>query len=260
MAYNVNLPAGTYHARALQADTYPTKNGEGLMLGVEWLIDNGEYEGSQITSRTCLIDNSGSITKNYESVREWAKTWDGVDTGYFRAHFSEWEVQIVTERKIITVKDENGMDVQKEIPDVKYINDPNAAHGAKIESGDQKQMGAKFGAKLRAAAGQYKITHPGVGAPTSRPAVAAAPKPAPVATAPVPPPAEPPTAPAVSVEEMKRKVWTAFCERHPDLAGEARNAAFFELVATVTPEKDYAAIDFKTWNDVLEKLLNDLPF
>jgi len=249
MAYNANLPAGNYHARALQADTYPTKNGEGLMLGVEWLIDQGEQEGSQITSRTCLIDGSGNLTKNYESTREWAKTWDGINLEYFRGHFSEWEVIIVVERKVITVKDENGVDVQKEVPEVKWINDPNGSHGATITAGDHKAMGLKFGAKLKAAAGAYNKAHPGTVAPTSKPATGAKKQ-----------TAAKPTATAADIEAKKREVWTAWCSANPDMGEEERKQAFFDFVAEVTPETDYSKIGADTWQEVLAKIQNDMPF
>ena len=256
MAYNRNLPAGTYRVRALQADTNPTKNGEGLMLYVEWAIVEGEYEGCQITSRQCLIDNSGNVTKNYESVREWAKSWDGVSTDYFKGHFSEWDADIVVERVQSTKPDENGE--LPMVPDVKWVNDHASSHGAKIEAGDHKTLSAKFGAKLRAAAGNWQRTHPDRKPQAAAPAGASAPTPsAPTPNAGTPPAAQQPK----TAVEMKKETWALFCERNPSLLpGDDRNQMFFKTVARVTPETNYDLIDAATWQKVIDLINNEMPF
>ena len=252
--YNRNLPAGKYRARALQADAYPTKNGDGLMLGVEWVITEGEYEGCQITSRQCLVDNSGNVTKNYDSVREWAQGWDGVSTGWFKGNFSAWDVEIVVERRQSNKPNENG--VFEDFPDVKWINVPGSSHGAAIEAGNHNALGAKFGAKLKAAAGNWNRMHKGQQGAANPPQ-----SPAPAAPAPAAPAPEAPAQPAMTSAELKKETWRLFCERNLSLPpGDDRNQMFFKVVERITPEKNYDLIDAATWQKVIDLINNEMPF
>ena len=41
---------------------------------------------------------------------------------------------------------------------------------------------------------------------------------------------------------------------------EGRKQAFFDFVAEVTPETDYSKIGADTWQEVLAKIQNDMPF
>ena len=247
MAYNKNLPAGTYRARALQADCFPTKNGEGLMLGVEWVVDEGEFKGSQISGNICLIDGSGNPTKNYESVREWAKSWNGIDTDYFKGHFSEWSVDIVVERKEVEI---NGQ--MEERPEVKWVNDPNGSHGKQITAGNHKALGAKFGSKLKALAANYNRQHPeaakpGAGNGTKRTVgtgTAAAP--------------EKPTKKQLTRGE---EAWVKFKEKHQDVTDKQElNTLWFELVGRFTDSTDYRNLPDDVWEQVIADLDDDMPF
>jgi len=257
MAYNPNLPAGTYRARALQADCYPTKNGEGLMLGVEWVVSEGEYEGSQITGGICLIDNSGNPTKNYENTREWAKSWNGIDTDYFKGHFSEWDVEIKVERKVIETKelDANGNPITKEVPEVKWVNDPNSSHGANITAGDHRKLGAKFGSKLKALAANYNRQHQGT-APAAKAEQARTP--AKTATSAAPAPATPAKVAHDGDTPKFEIAWEKFKEKNPTLEGEDRNTAWFELVGKFTDSTDYRNLPDEVWDQVLGEL--EMPF
>ena len=232
MAYNKNLPAGTYRARALQADCFPTKNGEGLMLGVEWVVDEGEFKGSQISGNICLIDGSGNPTKNYESVREWAKSWNGIDTDYFKGHFGEWSVDIVVERKEVEI---NGQ--MEERPEVKWVNDPNGSHGKQITAGNHKALGAKFGSKLKALAANYNRQHPEAAKPKS-----------------VPDAAKPQTA-EQKMRTLGEQAWVKFKEKHPDVTDKQElNTLWFELVGKFTDSTDYRNLPDDVWNQVIEDL------
>ena len=242
MAYNKNLPAGTYRARALQADCFPTKNGEGLMLGVEWVVDEGEFKGSQISGNICLIDGSGNPTKNYESVREWAKSWNGIDTDYFKGHFSEWSVDIVVERKEVEI---NGK--MEERPEVKWVNDPNGSHGKQITAGNHKALGAKFGSKLKALAANYNRQHPEAAKPGARNGTKRT------------------VGPGAATKPGERKLtrgeeaWSKFKEKHPDVHDKQElNTLWFELVGKFTDSTDYRNLPDEIWDQVIEDL--DMPF
>ena len=233
MAYNKNLPAGTYRARALQADCFPTKNGEGLMLGVEWVVDEGEFKGSQISGNICLIDGSGNPTKNYESVREWAKSWNGIDTDYFKGHFGEWSVDIVVERKEVEI---NGQ--MEERPEVKWVNDPNGSHGKQITAGNHKALGAKFGSKLKALAANYNRQHP----EAAKPGAGNGTKPA-------------AAKPNADKPNLGVKAWEKFKEKHQDVKDRQElNTLWFELVGKFTDSTDYRNLPDDVWNQVIVDL------
>lgn len=241
MAYNKNLPAGTYRARALQADCFPTKNGEGLMLGVEWVVDDGEFKGSQISGNICLIDGSGNPTKNYESVREWAKSWNGIDTDYFKGHFGEWSVDIVVERKEVEI---NGQ--MEERPEVKWVNDPNGSHGKQITAGNHKALGAKFGSKLKALAANYNRQHPEAAKPGSGNGTKRT-----VGTGTAAAPEKPTKKQLTRGEEA----WSKFKEKHQDAKDRQElNTLWFELVGKFTDSTDYRNLPDDVWNQVIEDL------
>ena len=242
MAYNKNLPAGTYRARALQADCFPTKNGKGLMLGVEWVIDEGEHKGSQITGNICLIDNGGNPTKNYDSTREWAKSWNGIDTDYFKGHFSEWVVDIVVERVDREIKGE-----MQNVPEVKWVNDPDSSHGKKIEGGDHKKLGAKFGSKLKALAANYNKAHPDAAKPGA-------------VTKPTQPSAGTTTKPPAKSRTLGEEAWVKFKAKNTDVTGQDLNTRWFELVGRFTDSTDYRNLPDDVWKQVIDDLDNDMPF
>lgn len=211
--YDINLPGGVYHARAISAGAYETTGGA-LMLGVQWELDN---EGrNTITSRDCLITKAGAVMeRNIKSIREWAPGWDGVDTEWFGQHFSEIDVNLVIERRVDSYDG-------KEKPEVKYINPINrASHGA-IPGADQKALGAKFGAKLRAFAGTM-------------------PKPIVVGSK--------PTMPA---DDKKAVAWDAFKEAFSGEETE-RNAEWLKLIGKAVPGKtDYTAFTPADWDAVIK--------
>ena len=241
MAYNVNLPAGKYNATAVQADCFPTKNGEGLNLGVEWVIHGGEWDGSNITSTTCLIDSSGNVTRNLERTREWAKSWDGTDTAYFKDHYTEWKVILVVER---VVRPSDG----KEVPEVKWINDPEM-HRAIIQ-GDHKALGAKFGAKLKAFAATYNRQHPVTAANAAAPAPNAA-------------TAEKPAAPAATQQpasDLARKAWSEFSGKYKDLSKMERDDLWFSTLERFAGTRKATDVTDDQWNAIIDDLTNGIPF
>ena len=247
MAYNVNLPAGKYNATAVQADCFPTKNGEGLNLGVEWVIHGGEWDGSNITSTTCLIDSSGNVTRNLERTREWAKSWDGTDTAYFKDHYTEWKVILVVER---VVRPSDG----KEVPEVKWINDPET-HRAIIQ-GDHKALGAKFGAKLKAFAATYNRQHPvtAANAAATAPNAATAAKPAATAA-----PAAP-QASAPANDDAMHRAWGLFRDKYSNLSQEEKTNLWFSELERLVGTRDTKAITADQWEKVVSEFDDSIPF
>ena len=254
MAYNPELPAGTYRAKAKDAGTYTSKNGA-LVLGVLWEITDGEWAGCTITSRDCLITTAGQLMdKKIDLTREWAKGWDGVDLEWFKANYPSFDVEIVVERK------ENTYNGKTEIrPEVSWINPPDGGgHG--IPAGDVKSMSARFGAKLRA----YAASKPRPASPSAQPA--RKPQNAPSAPqarpggAPAPAPEPTPETPAKTAKELMEEAYKLHCDKCGDMPPDERTKAWFEVVARVTPRKAYANFPAELWDKVLAELSSDLPF
>ena len=218
MAYNIELAAGKYNARALSAGAYETPGGA-LMVGVQWELDNPAHD--TITSRTCLVSKAGVVQeKRIAEIRQWAPGWDGVSTEWFGQHFTEFEVVLTIERRVDSYDG-------REKPEVAFI-DPiggGSGHGT-IPAADQRALGAKYGAKLRALAG-------------------ATPKPV------TPPPGAATPAAPDPVAAKKTAAWNAFKATFTGADGE-RNAAWFALVAKAVPGKnDYAAFTAADWDAVI---------
>ena len=247
--YNEELPAGTYRAKAKDADVYTSKNGA-LMLGVLWEITEGEFAGCTITSRDCLISTQGQLmTKKIDMVREWATGWDGVKTGWFKANYGSFDVNIVVERKESTYNGET-----KIKPEVSFINNPDSQHG--ITAGDEKRISAQFGAKLRAYA-----------ASKARPATAAKPTHGANQAKPTPPHGDdqgeedrPDETPEEKAERLSNEAWELHCKRTSSMSKDERNQAWFDLVAKFTPRKDYHNLPAEIWENVIAEMNNDLPF
>ena len=256
--YNEELPAGTYRAKANDADVYTSRNGA-LMLGVLWEITDGEWAGCTITSRDCLISTQGQLmTKKIDMVRDWAHGWDGVNTEWFKANYGSFDVDIVVKREESTY---NG--VTKIRPEVAFVNDPDSQHG--ITKGDAKRISAQFGAKLRAYA-----------ASKARPATAAKPAQAAKPTGqakPTPPPAPaqegdqdqgddtpPNETPEEKAERLSNEAWDLHCKRTVKMSKDERRDAWFDLVARITPRKDYHDFPAEIWEKVIAEMNNDLPF
>ncbi len=224
--YDISLAAGTYHATAISAGAYETAGGA-LMLGVQWLIDNAAQ--NTITSRTCLISKAGVVMeKQIKSIREWAPGWDGINTEWFADHYHEFDVNLVIERRVDSYDN-------TEKPEVAFINPIGSAVRGAIPNADQKAIGAKFGAKLRALAG----------------------------TMPKPPAANPP-AKVPTAAEKKTAAWNAFKAKCPG-DDNTINAAWVDLVATAVPGKtDYAAFTIADWDAVIKAvdafIPDDMPF
>lgn len=236
--YDINLPAGRYRARALEADVYPTKNGEGLMLGVRWAITEGEHAGTDIRGNICLIDGSGNLTKNYDTTRSWAKSWDGMDTAYFRGHFTEWDVVITVERKDVTIDGE-----VRNVPEVKWVDDPARSSGG-IKAADHKAIGTKFGAKLRAAAAAWNRENPDAASAAKKPtATKAAPK-----------------AEKSETEPLYKTAWYKFAAANSALPLDEQKQKWFDLVARFTDSKDYRTLPAEIWEEVIADLDDDMPF
>lgn len=234
MAYNIELAAGKYRARALSAGAYESTGGA-LMVGVQWELDNPER--NTITSRTCLISKAGVVQeKRIAEIREWAPGWDGVSMEWFGQHFTEFDVEVVIERRVDSYDN-------KEKPEVAFINPVGGGSGHNaIPAADQKALGAKYGARLRAIAG-------------------AAPKPMNTAT-----PATPKPAAHDPVAEKKTAAWNAFKETYTGADGE-RNTAWFALVARAVPGKtDYNTFTADDWDAVINAAksaapaVDDMPF
>ena len=252
MAYNPELPAGTYRAKAKDAGTYTSKNGA-LVLGVLWEIAEGDWAGCTITSRDCLITTAGQLMdKKIDLTREWAKGWDGVDLEWFKANYPSFDVEIVVERKENTY---NGK--TEERPEVSWINPPDGGgHG--IPAGDAKSMSARFGAKLRAyAASKPRPTNPQPQA-TRTPQIAVKP---PVAQPQTPTPTpEEPEAPVKTAKELMEEAYKLHGDKCGNMPPDERTKAWFEVVARVTDRKDYANLPAEIWDKVLAELSSDLPF
>lgn len=249
MAYNPDLPAGTYRAKANDAATYESRNGA-LMLGVLWEITEGDWAGCTITSRDCLVTTAGQLMdKKIDLVREWTPGWDGTNLEWFKANYPSFDVEIVVERKEETY---NGKTEVR--PSVSWINPPDGGgHG--IPSGDARSLSAKFGAKLRA----YAASKPRpVSPPTQR---ARTPQNAPSA-----PQAQPgglpptPEAKAKTAKELMEEAYRLHCEKSANITQDERTKRWFDLVARVTDRKDYTDFPAEIWIKVLDELKNDLPF
>ncbi len=252
MSYNPELPAGKYRAKANDAGTYTSRNGA-LILGVVWEITEGEWAGCTITSRDCLVTTAGQLMdKKIDLTREWATGWDGVNLEWFKANYPSFDVEIVVERK------ENTYNGKTEIrPEVSWINPPDGgSHG--IPSGDAKSLSAKFGAKLRAyAASKPRPTTPQPQA-SRTPQIAVKP---PVAQPPTPTPTpEEAEAPAKTAKELMEEAYKLHCDKSGNMSPDERTKAWFEVVARVTPRKDYANLPAEIWEKVLAELSSDLPF
>lgn len=215
--YDVNLAAGTYHARAISAGVYETKNGA-LMVGVQWLLDNPAQ--NTITSRDCIISKAGIVMeKKIAQIREWAPGWDGVDIEWFAAHYPEFDVNVVIERRVDSYDG-------TEKPEVAFVNSLDRTPPGAIPAADPGAIAAKFGAKLRALA-------------------CAAPKP--VA---VPGKAD---APAVQVNAADRKnqAWQAFKAAFKGADAE-RTPAWVKLVGGAVPGKaDFNMYTAADWDAVI---------
>ena len=218
--YDINLAAGTYHARAISAGMYETKNGA-LMVGVQWLLDNEAH--NTITSRDCIISKAGVVMeKKIAQIREWAPGWDGTIDGsdWFADHFPEFDVNVVVERRV------DAYDNQEK-PEIAFINPIDRVAPGTIPAGDANALAAKFGAKLRALAG-------------------AAPKP--VA---VPGKAKAPAAKANAAADKKNQAWNAFKTAFKGAEAE-RTPAWLNLVARAVPDKhDYNAFTAADWDAVV---------
>lgn len=249
MAYNPDLPAGTYRAKANDAATYESRNGA-LMLGVLWEIMEGDWAGCTITSRDCLVTTAGQLMdKKIDLVREWAPGWDGTNLEWFKANYPSFDVEIVVERKEETY---NGKTEVR--PSVSWINPPDGGgHG--IPSGDARSLSAKFGAKLRAYAASKPrpVSPPAQRARTPQNAPSAPQAQSGDAAAPAPTPE--PTA-----KELMEEAYQIHCNRTASLPKEEQTKAWFEVVARITPRTDYAAFPPEIWQKVLDELRSDLPF
>jgi hypothetical protein len=256
MAYNPDLPAGTYRAKAKDAGTYTSRNGA-LMLAVLWEIAEGEWAGCTITSRDCLVTTAGQLMdKKIDLTREWAPGWDGVNLEWFKANYQSFDVEIVVERKEETY---NGKTEVR--PNVSWINPPDGGgHG--IPSGDARSLSAKFGAKLRAYAASKPKPAQGQPQPSRTPQIAVKP---PLAQPGGLPPEEPPTpeepeTPERTAKQLMEEAYSIHCNQTATLSKEEQTKKWFEVVARITPRKDYAAFPPDIWEKVLEELRSDIPF
>lgn len=249
MAYNPDLPAGTYRAKAKDAATYESRNGA-LILGVLWEIVEGEWAGCTITSRDCLVTTAGQLMdKKIDLTREWAPGWDGTNLEWFKANYQSFDVELVVERK------ENTYNGKTEIrPEVSWINPPDGgSHG--IPSGDARSLSAKFGAKLRA----YAASKPRPASPSVQPARKQQNAPsAPLAQPGGLPPT--PEAQAKTAKELMEEAYRLHCEKSANITQDERTKRWFDLVARVTDRKDYTDFPAEIWIKVLDELKNDLPF
>ncbi len=211
------------------------------MLNVEWVITEGEYKDSQITGGICLVDSRGQLTKNYDSVREWAKSWDGVKTDYFKSHFTEWEVELKIERVDREIKGE-----MRNVPEIKWVNALDSNHGAKIQAGDQRALQAKFGAKLKIAAANWNRNNASA---TDGKTAAQAPA--------TPPPAEAPAPGEVATAEI---AWDLFNKKYAKMPKDERNKLWFSIIARFTDRTDYRDLPAEIWEKVVEDINDDMPF
>ena len=235
MAYNVQLAAGRYTAQAISAGAYETPGGA-LMVGIQWELANPAHD--TITSRTCLISKAGVVQeKAIAAIRKWAPGWDGVTMEWFGLNCPGIEVDLTIERRVDSYDG-------REKPEVAFIDPVGSKERSAIPAADQKALGAKFGAKLRALAGTM---------------------PKPVAP---PPKAKPKTAGTAAHDpaaEKRTDAWNAFKDAFKGADG-ARDAAWFALVARAVPGKtDYGTFTVADWEAVnaavaAETGADDLPF
>ena len=255
MAYNPELPAGTYRAKAKDAGTYDSKNGA-LMLGVVWEITEGDFAGCTITSRDCLVNSAGQLMdKKIDLTREWAKGWDGMNLEWFKANYPQFDVEIVVERK------QNTYNGKKEIrPEVAWINPPDGGgHG--IPKGDTKSLSARFGAKLRAYAASKPRPASQQPKPQRTPQNAGNPPSGESAESAEPPtPPDEPDTPQKTAKQLMEEAYQIHCKKTESLSKEERTRQWFAVVARVTDRKDYANLPPETWEAVIEELNGDLPF
>lgn len=174
---SVTVQPGTYDGVVKAAAIYEAPSGA-VMCSMEV-----EVEGSVLKGGICLVQKDGTLSergfRDVQAVFGWSD-WDWDRWGKTPDTFAGAAVQAVIE----TTQGDRG-----EFSSLKYINPPGG-QASRLETGNVKDLAAKYGAKARALLG-------GTAAPTTR-------KP------PKPPAAPPkPSGKASTMEEC----WDEFCKQ-----------------------------------------------
>ena len=75
-----------------------------------------------------------------------------------------------------------------------------------------------------------------------------------------PPTPEETEAPVKTAKELMEEAYKLHCDKSGNMSPDERTKAWFEVVARVTPRKDYANLPAEIWEKVLAELSSDLPF
>ena len=66
--------------------------------------------------------------------------------------------------------------------------------------------------------------------------------------------------PEEKAERLSNEAWDLHCKRTVKMSKDERRDAWFDLVARITPRKDYHDFPAEIWEKVIAEMNNDLPF
>lgn len=257
--------AGTYAAYCVGATNYTNQNGTHV-LKLDFELEGGT-PGDTISFFQTIAKADGTImTKGIEALRRAYPQWDGTDPYWFE----EYDLRGINVE--LVVKMEPGYSDKDHLyPMVRWVN-PQGYAGAnetQYQHADKAAFMAKFGAKLRAAAGTGAAKPgppkaapaplPQASAPAQVPAPAPAPAQAaaPAKKAPSAPPKAAP-APKAAAAPLKKQAsqnsaWELCCQIHKDATKDERERIWFEAVDSTGKSQD--VMDANDWAAV-EAFLN----
>lgn len=255
---------GTYAAYCTGALNYENQNGTHV-LKLDFELDGAP--GETISFYQTIAKADGTImTKGIDALRRAYPAWDGTDPYWFE----EYDLRGINVE--LVVKMEPGFQDKDHLyPVVRWVNPQGYSGGNETQHqrADKSAFMAKFGAKLRAAAGAGAAKPgPPKAAPAPAPQTPAAPAapaplakkapsapPAPPKAAPTPPPAKA-AAPAPAPrrqEATQNSAWELCCQIHKDATKDELERIWFEAVDSTGKSQD--AMDANDWAAV-EAYLN----
>lgn len=264
--------AGRYKAYCVNSVVYESDK-KNLILCLEFELADPPNE--RIKFRQVIARADGTImTKGIDALRRAYAAWDGTDPFWFTEYdLREIDVDLVVEM-------EPGLnDPSRYYPRVKWVNPPGG-RDEDVVPADRAAIMAKYGAKLRAAAGAPSAQK---GPPKAAPVqVKAAPAPAPAAPAPAPAapkalsaPPKAPTPPAPPkkaetpppAEATQNSAWDLCLQLTPDFTDKAREELWFAACDSTGKTQDaMGAADWAAVEDYLRAdaskgiEANPLPF
>lgn len=239
--------AGTYAAYCVGATNYTKQNGTHV-LKLDFELEGGT-PGDTIPFFQTIAKADGTImTKGIEALRRAYPQWDGTDPYWFE----EYDLRGINVE--LVVKMEPGYSDKDHLyPMVRWVN-PQGYAGAnetQYQHADKAAFMAKFGAKLRAAAGAGAAKP---GPPKATPAPAPTPQPSAPSPAPAPvqaavpakkaPSAPPKAAPApkaaapLKKQASQNSAWELCCQIHKDATKDELERIWFEAVDSTGKSQD----------------------